>query len=118
MVHFALLALFFCAAVRESCASARKDAFPSSAEAALVGELPAVASPQPVSRVLGTAAEDGDREALEALYQATNGPGSWTTKWDLSTTADHCSWYGVRCIDGRVTKLQVYFSLLVGWIPD
>ena len=116
-MHFALLALYFCAAVRESCASARKDAFPSSAEAALVGELPAVASPQPVSRVLGTAAEDGDRDALEALYQATNGTG-WTKKWDLLSTADHCSWYGVTCIDGRVTKLQVYFSLLVGWISD
>ena len=116
-MHFALLALYFCAAVRESCASARKDAFPSSAEAALVGELPAFASPQPGFRVLGTAAEDGDREALEALYQATNGPGSWTNKWDLST-AGHCSWYGVTCIDGRVLELQVYFSLLGGWIPD
>ena len=59
-----------------------------------------------LNRVLGTSAEDGDREALEALYQATNGPAGWTNKWDLSA-ADHCNWYGVTCTGGRVTELQV-----------
>ncbi|MDE2890834.1 MAG: leucine-rich repeat domain-containing protein [Gemmatimonadota bacterium] len=58
----------------------------------------------------------GDREALVALYNATDGPNwenntNWLTEKDLST------WYGVDVQNGRVTTLFMHSNKLAGPIP-
>lgn len=53
---------------------------------------------------------------LVALYDATNGP-EWkeSTGWLANTTP--CSWKGVTCDGGSVTRLHAGFNLLAGPIP-
>ncbi|MDE2890835.1 MAG: leucine-rich repeat domain-containing protein [Gemmatimonadota bacterium] len=58
----------------------------------------------------------GDRDALVALYNATDGPNweqntNWLTEKDLST------WYGVSVVNGRVTHLHLDKNKLSGTIP-
>ena len=58
----------------------------------------------------------GDRDALVALYNATDGPNwenntNWLTEKDLST------WYGVSAQNGRVTSLNLWVNELNGEIP-
>ncbi|MFC1660074.1 putative Ig domain-containing protein [Gemmatimonadota bacterium] len=57
-------------------------------------------------------------QALEALYNATNGPG-WTnsTGWLASTTP--CDWYGVGCDAGNttVTGLMMDSNNMTGSLP-
>ena len=53
--------------------------------------------------------------ALEALYNATDGP-NWTHKWVLPTD-NACSLWGVTCSNGRVTSLDLSDNNLRGTLP-
>ena len=67
---------------------------------------------------LGPTSAETDREALVALYNATDGP-NWTysSNW-LSDAPLGLGWKGVTTNnDGRVTKLSLNFSDLSGEIP-
>ncbi|MEE9363949.1 MAG: leucine-rich repeat domain-containing protein [Cellulophaga sp.] len=55
-----------------------------------------------------------ERDALVALYNATDGP-NWTNKWDLTTPV--CDWSGVTVVDGKVTRLDLSRRQLSGSIP-
>jgi len=59
---------------------------------------------------------DVEVQALEALYNRTNGP-NWTdnTGW---LTSDHpCDWFGVYCANGHVTALDLSYNNLTGSLP-
>jgi len=53
---------------------------------------------------------------LVALYDATNGPG-WSDSAGWLANDDPCSWKGVTCVEGTVTKLRLGFNHLAGPIP-
>ena len=58
-----------------------------------------------------------DRAALEALYDATDGP-SWTDDTNWMTSAALGEWHGVTTdADGRVTELDLYDNGLAGPLP-
>ena len=58
-----------------------------------------------------------DREALEAVYDATNGPG-WTNNNNWLTDAPLGEWYGVEADDqGRVVGIGFVSNGLTGRIP-
>lgn len=56
-------------------------------------------------------------EALVALYTATGGD-TWYTKTGWLQTATPCTWYGVTCEAGRVTKLSLLSNHLSGALPS
>ena len=59
-----------------------------------------------------------DRAALEALYDATGGPG-WTEDTNWTTAAPLGEWFGVTAdADGRVTRLELPGNGLTGLMPD
>jgi len=55
-------------------------------------------------------------QALEALYNSTNG-ANWTNNTGWLQTTTPCSWHGVTCESGHVTKLVMYSNNLTGTIP-
>jgi len=55
-------------------------------------------------------------EALVALYNSTDGP-NWSVYAGWNKTNTPCSWYGVTCSDGHVTKLYLHSNQLSGSIP-
>ena len=58
-----------------------------------------------------------DRAALEALYDATDGP-NWTDSTNWKTSAPLGEWFGVRTdTDGRVRELFLLNNELTGAIP-
>ena len=57
-----------------------------------------------------------DRAALEALYNATNGPG-WTNRTNWLTGARLPEWFGVTTDGDRVTALDLSGNGLSGSIP-
>ena len=58
-----------------------------------------------------------DRAALEALYDATGGPG-WTDSTNWKTSAPIGEWFGVSTdAAGRVTGLNLRGNDLTGSIP-
>ena len=59
-----------------------------------------------------------DKAALEALYDATNGP-NWTTSANWKTTEPISAWHGVTTdtVTGRVTHLALFGNELSGTIP-
>ena len=70
--------------------------------------------------IAGTASAaipDSERQALIAIYNATNGPG-WTnrTGW-LGAPGTECNWYGVNCSLNNVTWLDLDNNNLVGPLP-
>ena len=59
----------------------------------------------------------GDKEALEALYDATDG-SNWTTSTNWKTSAALSAWHGVDTdASGRVTGLSLSGNQLSGSIP-
>jgi len=59
-----------------------------------------------------------EREALIALYYATNGD-NWTNKTGWNGIAGtECDWYGVTCSGGDLTELSLSSNNLVGTIPS
>ena len=60
----------------------------------------------------------GDRAALVALYNATNGP-NWTNNTNWLSTAPLNQWHGVTTdANGRVTRLGLSSNQLSGTIPS
>lgn len=55
-------------------------------------------------------------EALVALYHDTNGPG-WTDRDGWLITLSPCSWHGVACSGGHVTRLYLSNNQLSGALP-
>ena len=59
---------------------------------------------------------------LVALYNNTNGSGwfnagqGWSNNWELTSTV--CSWYGVICLSGYVSQLNLGFTRLTGMLPN
>ena len=65
-----------------------------------------------------SAGPESDREALEALYDATGGAG-WTNGTNWKTELPLESWHGVTVDDdGRVTELALADNGLVGPLPS
>ena len=65
-----------------------------------------------------TQSVEGDREALVALYDATDGP-NWTDKTNWLSDRPLGEWHGVTTDDeGRVTELNFYLNKLTGAIPS
>jgi hypothetical protein len=63
---------------------------------------------------------EGDRLALVALYNATNGSNWWSnTGWTVSGSPgdNPCGWYGVTCTSGRVTELDLSNNSIGGYLP-
>ena len=59
-----------------------------------------------------------EREALIALYNATDGE-NWTSGWNWNGAAGtECSWYGVTCSGDNLTGLNLASNNLVGTIPS
>ena len=58
-----------------------------------------------------------ERDALVALYNSTDG-ANWTdnTGW-LGEAGTECSWFGVTCTNGSVSRLSLATNLLTGTIP-
>ncbi len=59
---------------------------------------------------------EADREALVALYNATDGD-NWTDKTNWLTDNDLSTWFGVTVSNGRVTSLDLRENNLTGEIP-
>ena len=58
-----------------------------------------------------------ERAALVALYQSTDGD-SWKNNYGwLGAEGTECSWYGVSCNSGSVSKLDLSRNSLVGVLP-
>ena len=58
-----------------------------------------------------------DRAALEALYDATDGP-NWTNNTNWKTDAPLDQWYGVTMHQGRVWGVDLRDNALAGSIPS
>ena len=58
----------------------------------------------------------GDRQALVAFYNATDGP-NWANNENWLSDEPLDAWYGVSVSDGRVTKLDLSGNQLTGTIP-
>jgi Leucine-rich repeat (LRR) protein len=55
-------------------------------------------------------------EALQALYNSTNGPG-WKNKTGWYTNDKPCSWKGVTCSEGYVIAISLISNNLIGSLP-
>jgi len=55
-------------------------------------------------------------EALVALYNSTDG-ANWEVNWRWNVTDTPCSWYGVGCSGGHVSKIDLSGNQLSGSIP-
>ena len=81
--------------------------------ALLVGAVWATLAPDAVAQ----GSVDADRAALEALYDATDGP-SWNNNTNWKTSAPLGRWHGVTTdAGGRVTELDLAGNALSGSIP-
>ena len=58
----------------------------------------------------------GDRQALVALYNATDG-ANWANNENWLSDEPLDAWYGITVSDGRVTVLDLYSNELTGPIP-
>jgi len=56
-------------------------------------------------------------QALIAIYNSTDGT-HWknNTGWNVTNTP--CSWYGISCKNGHVTRLHLHNNELTGFILD
>ena len=79
----------------------------------LVGLLTACGSD---TRPTATTSPETDREALVALYNATDGP-SWRNNENWLSDAPIGEWYGVATKEGRVSQLHIRRNGLSGEIP-
>ncbi|SDC97245.1 leucine-rich repeat domain-containing protein [Williamwhitmania taraxaci] len=59
---------------------------------------------------------DTERNALIALYDATNGPG-WKNSNNWKTDADVASWNGILVLNGHVVEITLNANTLNGSIP-
>ncbi len=68
-------------------------------------------------RVAETSPVSSDRDALVALYQATDGP-NWTDNTNWLSDRPLRDWHGVTAANGRVTELALEWNRLSGPIPS
>ena len=59
---------------------------------------------------------EGECEALVALYNSTFGP-YWTNRAGWLATYTPCTWYGITCSGGHVTRVQLGNNHLSGSLP-
>ena len=57
-----------------------------------------------------------DKAALVALYNATNGD-MWSNNTGWLVEEEHCLWFGIECVNGRVVSLVLINKRLSGSIP-
>lgn len=58
-------------------------------------------------------------EILVKFYHATNGPTKWKERPGWLEYAEGCNWYGVNCINGRVSEIVLTANRLTGTlIPE
>ncbi len=70
-----------------------------------------------VAGMAGAQVPAAERTALLDLYDSTNGP-SWVTASGWGGAAgSECSWHGVACLGGRVTRLALPANGLIGELP-
>jgi hypothetical protein len=64
-----------------------------------------------------SASEAAQRQALMDLFEATHGD-QWLERggWG-SSTLDYCGWFGITCVRGNVTKLDLRSNNLAGPVP-
>ena len=55
-------------------------------------------------------------QALQSLYESTNGPG-WKDKTGWLDTTTPCSWHGITCKDGHVWQIKLNANELSGPLP-
>lgn len=60
---------------------------------------------------------NSEYDALMEFYNSTNGP-SWTHRDNWGTGSTPCNWYGVSCVNGRVTLLYPRNNNLSGTLPS
>ena len=60
-----------------------------------------------------------ERKVLMELYSATNGETSWINKKHWNTSAPHCSWFGITCLNdtGYVIGISLMDNNLTGTHP-
>ncbi|MEZ4866397.1 MAG: C13 family peptidase [Caldilineaceae bacterium] len=78
------------------------------------------AAPRHTSQISCTAAigvPATECEALLTFYAATNGSG-WTRSDNWTVELDVCSWYGLTCASGHVTRLELPANNLSGPLSD
>jgi Leucine-rich repeat (LRR) protein len=56
-------------------------------------------------------------EALVAVYNSTNGE-QWKNNTGWLETNTPCSWHGIQCKNGHVTRLYLQYNQLTGSIPS
>ena len=59
---------------------------------------------------------EGDKQALIALYNATNGP-NWANNHGWLSDEPLSTWFGVHLNEGRVRMLTLHFNQLTGTLP-
>ena len=93
--------------------------FPAPVEPRLAPPVPTVfRAIEDASRAEAQGSIATDRAALEALYDATDGP-NWTDSTNWKTDAPLGEWFGVRTdTDGRVMQVLLTDNGLAGSIPD
>ncbi len=58
-----------------------------------------------------------ERNALEALYNSTNGENWWNNDGWMDPDISPCEWYGITCSNDHVVKIQLRWNDLEGYIP-
>lgn len=66
--------------------------------------------------IMGQDVIDADREALMALYNATDGP-NWKINTNWGTTEPVDTWYGITVANNRVVEINLHNNNLTGAIP-
>jgi Leucine-rich repeat (LRR) protein len=70
----------------------------------------------PPSVIISQELSDLERQALIALYNATDGP-NWNKNTNWNTAASVSDWEGVTVTNGRVTILNLWVNNMTGTIP-
>ena len=104
----------FCAIGEQGASSSEPDTAPAPTAAA-AAPVPTAAAAAPAPTPGSTSAET-DREALIALYNATDGP-NWTNNDNWLSDRPLGEWYGVEIENGRVVFLDLMDNGLRGHMP-
>ncbi len=68
------------------------------------------------NNVAGQNCNNPDSAALMALYVSADG-SNWTNRDGWGVDCDVCTWFGVFCSSGRVTRISLFSNNMVGTIP-
>lgn len=58
------------------------------------------------------------RSSLEALYTSTNGATRWRVRKHWLDNGNICRWYGIDCVRGDVTSIDLGGNRLLGTLPS